>query len=85
MEIKYKINFGDEVTPNETTYSFNPSETLVVICIERGAPVSPYYCWSEKRKVGEWLSEKQLQKYYGTVGSEAYWRKIKAMHTIQKH
>lgn len=78
--IKHKINFGDEGVVVGATDKFRDGEHIQVTCIERGAPLYPYYCYNKKRDVGEWLTEKQIQLNYGIIGSVEYWRKIKALN-----
>jgi len=81
--MEHKINFGNEGIVVGKTDIFRDAEHIMVICIERGAPLKPYYCWNKKREVGEWLNEKQVQLDYGIVGTVEYWRKIKAMNQIK--
>jgi hypothetical protein len=86
MEImtQHKINFGQEGVVVGATDKFRDGEPIQVTCIERGAPIYPYYCWNKKREVGEWLHEKQIQLNYGIIGSVEYWRKIKALNAPKK-
>lgn len=54
-------NFGELIQTTKKTELFAIGEELQILSVERGAPEKPYYCYSEIREVGEWLSERQIR------------------------